>query len=100
MVLERLKTIKDKVRYLMLKNDRYKDDVKYIISGYYYTFYEVENLSAKQFLINMANKKYTNADDIARVWRKLLENEPSLRGPNYSERQTKGDKMKTQIFDL
>jgi hypothetical protein len=100
MILERLKTVKAKVRALMLKNDRYKDDVKFMVSGFYWNYYPIQDMTALDFLKGLANGDYPNPDDVARIWRKLLENEPSLRGPNYVERQNKGDKMKTEIHDL
>lgn len=99
-MIERLKTHKEKVMALMVKNNRYKDDCKFLISGYYWNYCDIENLTAGEFLKNMANGMYPNPDDLARVWRKLLETNPELRGKNYEERQKKGDIVTRNIHDL
>jgi hypothetical protein len=57
--------------------------------------------SAFVFLGELANKKLYSPETVVRVWRKILEEIPELRGPGYAKRhKTKPSEYKQAIREI
>jgi len=104
MIVEKMKSIKNDVRELLIKYPQYKDSDSKLVSAFYYLKYGgkkvFENKTAMQFLTDFANGKFPFPDTITRVRRKLQESEPELRGENYKKRHQHDDDVKKSIHKL
>lgn len=97
MLIDQMKSIKDKVKYLLDTYPHLRDNDFKLIANYY--FYEVgsdemNNLSAIDFLELFATGKLTHAESIRRVRQKIQEDNPHLRGKSYKRR--KNDEFDTK----
>jgi hypothetical protein len=104
MIVEKMKSIKNDVRELLIKYPHYKDNDSKLISAFYYFKYGgknvFENKTAMEFLTDFANGKFPFPDTITRVRRKLQESEPELRGENYKKRHQHDADVKKTIHKL
>lgn len=104
MIVEKMKSIKNDVRELLIKYPHYKDNDSKLISAFYYFKYGGKNVlekkTAMEFLTDFANGKFPFPDTITRVRRKLQESEPELRGENYKKRHQHDNDVKKSIHKL
>lgn len=105
-----LKKIKDKVKHLLIKHPKTRDNDNELVCWFWYYECTEVNFHHKDFMPNklsMLNflsqyKKglYTNSDNITRVRRKLQELDPGLRGENYKKRHESANYIKNNIKKL
>jgi hypothetical protein len=98
-----MKTIKDKVKALLVKFPNLRDDDYNLIATFYY--YEiggakVNSMTGFQVLEELAKGKLTSSESIRRVRQKLQEEHPELRGKNYKRRQSDAEETKQKIGEL
>ena len=103
MLLNQMKTIKDKVRALLNRFPDVRDSDSHLVATFY--FYElgegkVKSMTGYQVLEELAKGKLTNAESIRRVRQKLQEKYPELRGKSYVRRQEDGEKTTEKIGGL
>ena len=96
-----MNTIKDRVQDLLERFPHLKDDDFKLISTYWLTetggrSYNQER-TAYDFLQQYAAGNLTSAESIRRVRQKLQEENVSLRGLNYQNRQELGEEIKKSI---
>lgn len=102
-LFNQMKSAKDRVKYLLIKTPRLRDDDNKLIATFYYNEIgaaTVENLGAMDFLHLYADGKLTSSESIRRVRAKLQETNPELRGEKYNRRQNDGDDFKNNIGEL
>ena len=58
---------------------------------------DINNLSTKDFLKGLNNKKYPSFEGIGRCRRKLQEKHPEFRGTKWAARHAEQEKVKTEI---
>ena len=103
MLLNQMKTIKDKVRALLERFPEVRDSDSHLVATFYY--YEIGETAIKvmtgyDVLKELASGNLTNAESIRRVRQKLQEKHPELRGKSYVRRQDDGEKTTKEISDL
>jgi len=103
MLLEQMKTIKDKVLLLLEKNPHLRDSDFKLIANYY--FFEVGHekmakLSAMEFLDLFAKGSLSHSESIRRVRQKIQEDNPHLRGESYKIRKSDSKVVRNNIKDL
>ena len=99
----RLKTVKKKVEFLLLKSPHLKNDDNKLVSTYHY--YEigaeiVAEMTAKELLQRYADGKLTQSTSICRVRAKSQEQNPIFRGEKYEQRIKDGIETAKKINDL
>ena len=103
-MIEKMKSIKEDVRELLMTYPHYRDDDSKLISAFYYLKYggkeAFESATAFEFLKDFANGRFPFPDTITRVRRKLQEQEPLLRGDKYKERHHLEDDVRKNIHEL
>lgn len=88
--MTRLKEIKELhtlVVKLLTKYPHLRDSDQKLVSNIWYYELDGAELSAKDFIGLIANKKLTNYDSITRARRKVQEEHEELRGTNYTKRK-------------
>lgn len=60
--------------------------------------YDVDNVTAKQFLKDMSNREIPYLDSIARASRKVQEENPHLRGKYWGKRKKKSVEIRHEII--
>lgn len=103
MLLEQMKTIKERVEYLLIKYAHLREnDYKLIASYFYYVLGKdrLENMTAIDFLKMFADGKLPHTESIRRDRQKLQEEKPELRGENYGKRKKAGEITTKEIKDL
>ena len=88
-----MKTIKNKVKQLLIKNPTNRDSDNKLIANFWYYECKKKNidfsrLSAFEFLELYSKSKLTNAESIRRMRAKLQEAHEELRGNKYHLRKT------------
>ena len=104
MIVQKMRTIKDDVRELLIKYPEYRDSDSKLISAFYYFKYGgkdvFENITAFQFLKHFSEGRFPLPDNITRVRRKLQEQEPELRGKVWADRHQLEDDTRKEIHEL
>ena len=102
MLFEQMKTIKEKVEFLLVNYPLLRDDDFRLISNYFAFLMKdkINNMSAKDFLQLFSEGKLPHTESIRRCRQKLQEENIKLRGKNYTERKDAGDKTSKLINDL
>jgi hypothetical protein len=98
-----MKSIKDKVKFLLDTYPHLRDNDFKLIANYY--FYEVghddiNTMSALDFLEMFATGKLTHSESIRRVRQKIQEDNPHLRGKSYKRRKDDENNTKNNIKNL
>lgn len=101
---ESLKDVKTKVEELLINNPNTRDSDNLLVATFY--FYEIGgkdklmNTSAYDFLKEMSAGRLTSFESISRARRKLQEQNPSLRGKSYNEKQELSKEIRENIKNL
>jgi len=103
MLINQMKSIKDKVKVLLTDSEELRDNDFKLIANYYY--YEIgkdsiSSMSAMDLLEMFATGKLTHSESIRRVRQKLQEDNPNLRGNNFSSRERAKDITRNDIKNL
>ena len=102
-LFNQMQTVKEKIKYLLIKNPHLRDDDFKLVSTYHYNEIgpqKVLKLSAMEFLHLYADGKLTHSASISRVRAKLQEQNPSLRGVKYEKRINEGFETGQKIKGL
>lgn len=102
-VFNRLKTIKNKVKHLLITQPELRSDDSLLIARFHY--YEIGGdklgmISSMDLLTMFAKKQVTSASSIDRVRRSLQKDNENLRGDNYEERHKEASSVRSQIRHL
>ena len=102
-VFNRLKTIKNKVKHLLLTQPELRSDDALLIARFHY--YEIGGnrlgkINSMELLTMFAKGEVTNASSIDRVRRSLQRDNEYLRGDNYKERHKEASSVRSQIKNL
>lgn len=102
MLFEQMKTIKEKVEFLLKNYPDLRDDDFRLISNYFAFLMQgkIEQMSATDFLKLFSQGKLPHTESIRRCRQKLQEENPELRGLNYVQRQDIGYQTSKSIKDL
>jgi hypothetical protein len=88
------KTIKDKVKHLLLTNPALRDnDMKLVATFYFHEIgkEEIDTLTAYDLLNKISSSKMPNFETICRERKGLQQHDESLRGSEYKNRKKKVD---------
>jgi hypothetical protein len=88
------KTVKDKVKHLLLINPALRDNDMKLIATYYFHEIgkeEIDSLNAYELLTKISSSKMTNFETIRRLRMQLQQHDESLRGSEYKTRKRKVD---------
>ncbi len=99
-IFKQMKTVKDRVEYLLVKFPKFRDNDFKLIAHYYFKILgreALENMSGMDFLHQFADGKLPHTESIRRVRAKIQEERPELRGKNYGQRQTDGQEVRNNI---
>jgi hypothetical protein len=103
-IVEKMKSIKQDVRELLLAKKEYRDSDSRLITAFYYRKFGGKkyfaNKTALEFLYQIASGKFPLPDTITRVRRKLQQDDASLRGNTYEARHQYKRNVRKQIKDL
>tara|TARA_Y100000592_G_C5471315_1_gene319685 strand:+ start:860 stop:1168 length:309 start_codon:yes stop_codon:yes gene_type:complete len=102
-MFEEMKTIKDKVTYLLETFPELRDNDYRLISNFIAYSVGKEKLitmSASDLLQLFSDGKLPHTESIRRVRAKIQEQDPTLRGLSYGNRKDKGNDMNKQIHNL
>ena len=103
-MLNRMSNIKEKVKILLKMNPELRDDDNRLIANIYWKEgggkERLSNMTAFEFLTEMATGKYTNFETIRRIRAKLQEDFPELRGKKYLIRKKMGTDISHNIKNL
>lgn len=99
---ERVQTLQQRVKSLLLKEGKYRDSDDMLIARIWSNHLEASNFNPKtmtayEFLCQLAIGELPSADAITRARRKVQEENPSLRGRKWAERQNEAKDFKQQI---
>lgn len=81
----------DKIVEIMKTTSRARDDWHYLLATVWRSEYGPEKAhedKAVDLLRAIASGKLTSAETVSRCWRKILEEIPELRGPEYNKRHS------------
>jgi hypothetical protein len=98
-----MKTIKDKVEFLMKRTPRLKDnDFKLTATFWWHEMgkEKTQLMTGYDFLEVFSQGKLTHPESIRRVRQKLQEENPELRGASYKRRKDDGDDTTKNIKGL
>lgn len=90
------KTIKDKVKHLLLTNPALRDNDMKLIATYYFNEIgkeQIDTLTAYDLLNKMSSSKITNWETICRERKELQQHDESLRGTEYKKRKKTVDPL-------
>lgn len=99
-IFKQMKTVRDRLEYLLEKYPRFRDNDFKLIAHYYYEILgreKLESIDGMEFLHLFANGKLPHTESIRRVRAKIQEEKPHLRGKNYGQRQKDGQEIRTTI---
>lgn len=88
------KTVKDKVKHLLLINPALRDNDMKLIATYYFHEIgkeEIDSLNAYELLTKISSSKMTNFETIRRLRMQLQQHDESLRGSEYKNRKKRVD---------
>ena len=88
------RTIKDKVKHLLLTNPALRDNDMKLIATYYFHEIgkeEINTLTAYDLLNKISSSKMPNFETICRECKRLQQHDESLRGAEYKNRRKKVD---------
>jgi hypothetical protein len=88
------KTVKDKVKHLLLTNPALRDNDMKLIATYYFHEIgkeEIDSLNAYELLTKISSSKMTNFETIRRLRMQLQQHDESLRGSEYKNRKKRVD---------
>jgi hypothetical protein len=88
------KTVKDKVKHLLLTNPALLDNDMKLIATYYFHEIgkeEIDSLNAYELLTKISSSKITNFETIRRLRMQLQQHDESLRGSEYKNRKKRVD---------
>ena len=89
----------DRIEYILKRKPQARDYDSYLIAAYW--FYEtgegIESMNAMQFLEFMSKGLLTPPATIIRARRKVQEQNPTLRGERYIERQNEEKNVRNNI---
>lgn len=102
-VFEEFKQTKDRVEWLLRSIPKTKGDDNRLLS--YFWWYElgkdkISDMSANEFLNELATNRLTGAESIRRCRQKLQEYNVELRGPNYKSRKKEAEEVRQEINNL
>ena len=103
MLFDQMKTIKDKVKFLLESFPHLRDDdFKLIATFYKFTVSKdrLESMTALEFLQMFASGQLPHSESIRRDRQKLQEKNEHLQGERYKQRQEDGRKTKEKIGNL
>jgi len=95
-----MKTVKDKVKYLLISTPHLRDDDNKLIATIYFNEIgktKLELMTALEFLQYFANGKLPSMESIRRVRCILQASHPELRGTLYEAKQTEGKEVSQKI---
>lgn len=98
--MTRLKEIKELhalVKKLLTNYAHLRDSDQKLVANIWYYELNGAELSAKEFIGLIANKKLTNYDSITRARRKVQEEFEELRGSNYTKRKEQESEVREGI---
>lgn len=103
-MIQEITNIKNRVTYLLQKYEHLRNDDHKLIASMYYHMAQLriknDKYSAMDFLKDFSIGKYPSPESIRRCRQKIQEDNPSLRGSSYKERQSKAKIFKTQIKSI
>jgi hypothetical protein len=88
------KTVKDKVKHLLLTNPALRDNDMKLIATYYFHEIgkeEIDSLNAYDLLTKISSSKMTNFESIRRLRMQLQQHDEELRGSEYKNRKKRID---------
>ncbi len=101
----KLSNIYDTVKTLLIAKQDYRDSDSLLVVRMWYDELKLSHINAKditaiQFMEMYRDEKLTSADTITRARRKVQEENISLRGKSYKERQKKQEEVIQQLKSL
>lgn len=101
----KLSNIYDTVKTLLIAKQDYRDSDNLLVVRMWYDELKLSHINAKditaiQFMEMYRDEKLTSADTITRARRKVQEENISLRGKSYKERQKKQEEVIQQLKSL
>ena len=104
MLFDEMKKIKDRVRFLLEKYPELRDDDTRLYATYISFQLGGKNklmeISGYNLLIKIAQNEVSHFESVRRVRSKLQEQDATLRGERYLERQRQAGVTRNQIKDL
>lgn len=104
MIVNKMKSIKQDIKNLLIQDKKYRDDDALLVCRYYYNKCggdeTLKTMSAINLLNLLASKTLPLPDYITRVRRKLQEQNPELRGEKWAERHSLEEETCKEIHDL
>ena len=77
----------DMIKDALVDHPRLRDDGLCLIAKIWHDSEPaIRDMTAYGFLHNLASNEYASPESIIRCWRKVLEENPHLRGPKYKDR--------------
>lgn len=90
-----MKDLANRVKKLMEDYPAYRDNKNKLLAHIW--FHESADINdVREFLVKMSEGKLSSFSSIDRAYRKILEECPHLRGPNYLKRKEKGKNYKNK----
>lgn len=98
--LKEIKEVKNKVEFLLKEYPHTRDDDNKLIANIWFNeINEIDNMSAKEFLKQFSEGKFTSTESIGRARRKLQEQNISLRGIKYKSRMEEEEKIRIAVIN-
>ena len=100
MLFYQMKTIKERVKYLLDTFPHLRDDDFKLIATYYkfeVGYSDLDSMRGLDFLQMFANGEVPHSESIRRARQKLQEDNDYLKGENYKQRQRDSEEMKKEI---
>lgn len=98
--LREIKEVKNKVEYLLKDYPHTRDDDNKLIANIWFNeIKDINNMSAKEFLKQFSEGKFTSTESIGRARRKLQEENISLRGEKYKARMAEEEKIRVAVIN-
>ena len=98
------KELFNKVKALLQRDSRLREADSALMARVWWndlikTGFDPSEMSATDFFVRLAHNQMPSYESITRARRKVMEECPELRGPKYSARKKKAEKVKNEIKD-
>lgn len=102
-MIEQIKNIKSKVKYLLIKYPHLRDSDNKLIANIWHEQIGKDKaieFTAFDFLSSFSNGNLISPESIRRIRQKIQEQNPELRGLSYKKRKIKGEEFKKEIVKV
>ncbi len=92
--------VKDRVRHLLINYPSCRDSYEETLARIWWHDAKDKEINFRTFLNEYKDKKFSCFQSIERVWRKIQEQEPELRGRSYWERMAQRRYVHEQLGQI